>query len=380
MLPTYSASVLPTAACMSPVAMVATAAAVPAVEYAAALPYANSLYAAASTGGAAVYPYTAGVLAAQTQSQVVLSESMADLRVREQLIENERALAVAEYGASVWPPPPLPPIDVEVSARIRALESQRSVAVETREVRVGVTDEEVRVLLERKDAEWRVRVDVLERRLEDATRQSDRRISELLAELEVQKSISQRTTIDLRADSAAENEDLRRQRDQMASDLEHLKKACALREQEAKDLRAALAEERNAIQLLYKEMATVKAEYDAIRARTRIDSDVDLVKRLSASFDNRLDEQVVTTATTVMENTKRTSNASQGPIDIDLRRGSSRETYAAKRNSGLDVSNVSTRTDFTSDAYNRRGGNGMVTTTVVEIEESVSSYSDDGNK
>jgi len=233
--------------------------------------------------------------------------------------EVQRCTNEVNINGMVWPPPPLPPVSCEITARIECLERQRILSLEA--VR------EKNFELDAVGAEWKAKVELLEARLraqatagsrqaEEAVRNVEFRVrDEMRAEVQgVSETLRRsyqdeidRLKSDLRQAEAKINElesgygrrdtiiieDLSRQleamtneRDLLSTDNVHLKKANAQREQESSTLRVMLNEERKHLKLLENERDTLKADIEAQRARARLDRDEEVLRQSFSSQTN----------------------------------------------------------------------------------------------
>mmetsp|Transcript_29766 Transcript_29766/g.51718 ORF Transcript_29766/g.51718 Transcript_29766/m.51718 type:complete len:321 (-) Transcript_29766:25-987(-) len=215
-------------------------------------------------------------------------------------LQSREAQFAANYS-SVWPPPPLPPVSCEITARIEALERQRNLSQEL------VRERDIE--LEATVAEWRAKVELLEARLRSEESAAARRAEEVeqrireemqlevqgardlarrlgaedverlrmelrQAEIVIQELRSEKETRSLDQRGQNSSSDVHRQievliaeRDRLASDLGHIKKANENRKQEAQNLRQSLMAEREANKLLISELESARADADVVKAR-----------------------------------------------------------------------------------------------------------------
>lgn len=212
-----------------------------------------------------------------------------------------------------WPPPPLPPVSCEITARIEALEKQRVLSVEMireKEFEFDASMAEWRAKVELLEAKLRAeeqRADEVELRMREEMRfevqnasetmrrtyqedndllradlrQAELRVDEQRMELENERSGTRRqstmssNTIE---DLQRQLEAITRERDMLSGDNMHLRKANSQREQESSTLRVMLNEERKHMKLLQSERDAARAELDAVKARTRLDRDGDVLR------------------------------------------------------------------------------------------------------
>jgi len=227
--------------------------------------------------------------------------------------EVQRCASESNFNGTVWPPPPLPPVSCEITARIESLERMRISSLEQMH--------EKNFELDAVGAEWKAKVELLEAKLraqatagsrqaEEAVRNVEFRVrDEMRAEVQgVSETLRRsyqdeidRLKSDLRQAEATINElesgfgrrdtiieDLSRQleamtneRDLLSSDNVHLRKANAQREQESSTLRVMLNEERKHLKLLENERDTLKADIEAQTARARLSRDEEVLSGLS---------------------------------------------------------------------------------------------------
>lgn len=222
-------------------------------------------------------------------------------------------VATMDYGASrydgameaysngaVWPPPPLPPVSCEITARIEALERQRVVSLEA----MREKDLEYDAV----QAEWRAKVELLEaklraeemsatRRMEDAQREAEFRVREELR-FEVQNvEASLRHTYqeendhlrtELRQAEVRVNE-LRMELENESTKQRRSSTSASINIEELQRQLEALMDERDTamidngllkkgMKLLETERDTARAELDATNARSRLVQDGQLLR------------------------------------------------------------------------------------------------------
>lgn len=200
-------------------------------------------------------------------------------------------------NAGVWPPPPLPPISCEITERIEALERQKLMSME-KEMESDVMVAEWKAKVELLEAKLRIEADALQRaqeaesrvrdelglendRLQRELRQAQALISELRADQERERASSQDDS-QLRRQLEA----MTAQRDSLAEDLTHLKKANAHREKEAITMREQLGIERRKTKFVETERDTANAEIAASQARASFEQDEQVRRKRSDSFRN----------------------------------------------------------------------------------------------
>merc|ERR1712032_1016980 len=102
-----------------------------------------------------------------------------------------------------------------------------------------------------------------------------------------------------------------------------------------------MGEERNANQLLHKELETLRAEFEALAARNKLESDVEIMRRASTSVDRI-----------------RSPRASQGMINIDLTTYPSRASTQTSRVSEQIRLKPGTHNRIVEDVFSTRRSSG----------------------
>jgi len=106
--------------------------------------------------------------------------------------------AAASYACAVWPPPPLPPVSCELTARLDALEAQKNSAIDrVRETRLEKIRGELELAqaaasqcklleqqLEQCNVEWKVKFDLLEMKCKQSEAEASSRIAQAVREAE----------------------------------------------------------------------------------------------------------------------------------------------------------------------------------------------------
>lgn len=159
------------------------------------------------------------------------------------------------------------------------------------------------------------------------------------------------------------------ERDMLDSDLQHYKKANAQREEECKNLRASISEERNLTRLLQRELETRKAEVNVAEKRESIISRQSLGG--SSGFQGS------------RQGSMRGSAA--GMIDVDLTDDVAVSERAVARTSGASAGYAAARASQSYESQRRASEKVVTTTYEVDVEVSASgsessSYSGSGSR